>query len=73
MISEHMNYISTEVHVLISIQERSALPEEVHQKYIYDYFEEHRMKSMAGFLGFGEMEVPLKTSPAWCPRKKGKG
>lgn len=43
------------------------------QKYIHDYFEEHRMKSMAGFLGFGKMEVPLKTSPAWCPRKKVRG
>lgn len=40
------------------------------QKYIHDYFEEHRMKSMAGFLGFGKMEVPLKASPVWCPRKK---
>ncbi len=43
------------------------------QKYIYDYFAEHKIAKMAGFLGFGKRwahEVPVKTSPAWCPKKK---
>lgn len=45
------------------------------QNYIYDYFEENRMVKMPGFLGFGEKwshDVPLKTSPRWCPKKNPK-
>ena len=43
------------------------------QRYIYDYFREHGMLKMPGFLGYSKPfsdEVPVKTSPAWCPRKK---
>jgi len=43
------------------------------QSYISAYFAQHRIKKMHGFLGFGEAlsdTVPLKTAPAWCPRKK---
>lgn len=46
------------------------------QRYIMDYFETHKMKKMPGFLGFGKpfsSEVPVKTSPAWCPKKKQEG
>lgn len=40
--------------------------------YIHQYFVIHRIKKMERFLDYGERyshEVPLKTSPAWCPRK----
>lgn len=41
------------------------------QGYIIDYFKEHHISKMAGFLNFGKPgEVPVKTSPAWCPRKR---
>ena len=43
------------------------------QHYILDYFQEHRMSKAPGFLDYGKAwsdEVPLKTSPAWCPKKK---
>lgn len=42
-------------------------------KYIWEYFTTHRIKKMPGFLGFGERfssKVPLKTSPAWCPKRR---
>lgn len=43
------------------------------QSYIIDYFKKKEMLKMPGFLAFGPPdEVPLKTSPAWCPRKLGK-
>lgn len=41
--------------------------------YINTYFKEHGLKKMPGFLGYGKpysREVPLKTSPAWCPEKQ---
>jgi len=41
--------------------------------YIHKYFREHHLQKMPGFLGFGKRwphEAPLKTSPAWCPRKR---
>ena len=44
------------------------------QGYIQDYFREKRMNKMPGFLGYGARyseAVPIKTSPAWCPEKKG--
>lgn len=40
--------------------------------YIRKYFQERRIKKMEGFLGYGEPfseECPIKTSPAWCPKK----
>lgn len=41
------------------------------QRYILDYFQEHHISKMAGFLNYGKPgEVPVKTSPAWCPKKK---
>lgn len=41
--------------------------------YISNYFDEHRMSKMPAFLGFTKpysKEVPVKTSPKWCPLKK---
>lgn len=43
--------------------------------YIRDYFREHNIHKMEGFLGFGakfSTDVPIKTAPAWCPKKKPK-
>ena len=43
------------------------------QGYINNYFREKRMQKMPGFLGFGARysdAVPVKTAPAWCPKKK---
>lgn len=42
------------------------------QDYINNYFKEHKIQKMPGFIGFGEKfkNVPsIKTSPAWCPKK----
>ena len=41
------------------------------KRYILDYFREHHINKMPGFLNFGKPgEIPVKTSPAWCPKKK---
>lgn len=43
------------------------------QRYINTYFVQHKIRKMPGFLGFGAVyseAVPLKTAPAWCPKKK---
>ena len=43
------------------------------QRYIMDYFTQKGIRKMPGFLGFGAAHsdtVPLKTSPAWCPKKR---
>lgn len=43
-------------------------------EYIWKYYREHNIRKMEGFLGFGKPyndEIPVKTSPGWCPRKKG--
>lgn len=43
------------------------------ESYISDYYKIHDIKKLEGFLNFGKPwsdEVPLKTSPAWCPKKK---
>ena len=43
------------------------------QRYILDYFMQKGLRKMPGFLGFSVVHsetVPLKTSPAWCPKKK---
>ncbi len=42
------------------------------QEYIKDYFKNHRISKMPGFLCFSKMwsnEVTKKASPAWCPKK----
>ena len=42
-------------------------------EYIDEYFRRKRMAKMPRFLGFGKpysKEVPIKTSPAWCPLKR---
>lgn len=42
------------------------------QHYINNYFFEKNIRKLPGFLGFGAVysdTVPLKTSPAWCPKK----
>nr|DAH23222.1 MAG TPA: hypothetical protein [Caudoviricetes sp.] len=44
------------------------------QRYINQYFEEHKILKMQGFIGFGkryEDKPSIKTSPAWCPKKAG--
>lgn len=43
-------------------------------EYIRNYYREHKIHKMDGFIGFGAKyseEVPIKTSPAWCPKKAG--
>ena len=43
------------------------------QGYIQDYFREKRISKMPGFLGYEARysdAVPIKTAPAWCPKKK---
>lgn len=43
------------------------------QRYIENYFHKKRMQKMPGFLGYGARysdAVPVKTAPAWCPKKK---
>ena len=44
------------------------------REYIRRYYEEHKIYKMEGFIGFGTKfseEVPIKTSPKWCPKKAG--
>lgn len=43
------------------------------QDYIIEYFKKKKIHKMSGFLGFGVRnsdQVPIRTSPAWCPKKK---
>ena len=40
------------------------------EKYITQYFQEHNLVKMPGFLGHGYDEVPIKTSPRWCPLRR---
>ncbi len=42
-------------------------------EYIYDYFRKNRLQKDLRFLNFGKRnsrEVTIKTSPAWCPKKR---
>lgn len=42
-------------------------------EYVRKYFREHRITKMEGFIGYGKpfsADVPIKTSPDWCPIKK---
>lgn len=44
-------------------------------EHIAEYFKTHGLKKMPGFIGFGRSDryIPdIKTSPAWCPKKKGR-
>lgn len=44
------------------------------QKYIYDYHRKHNLLKHPPFICYGSKQhrnIPtIKTSPAWCPRKK---
>ena len=40
------------------------------QRYIQDYFNEHKIKKMPGFLGYGHGQLPLKRTVKWCPEEK---
>ena len=40
------------------------------QRYIRDYFNEHKIKKMPGFLGYGHGQLPLKRTVKWCPEEK---
>lgn len=42
-------------------------------EHISNYYKEHKITKAIGFIGFGKpysRELPIKSSPAWCPRKK---
>lgn len=42
--------------------------------YIDEYFENHNIQKMPGFIAFGKVfddKPNIKTSPAWCPKKAG--
>lgn len=41
-------------------------------EYIHEYYREHKIKSMPGFIGFGDKfaDVPKrKLTPKWCPNE----
>ena len=40
------------------------------EKYISNYFREHKLIKMPRFLGYGKDKVPIKTSPRWCPLRR---
>lgn len=43
------------------------------QQFIDDYFKEHEISKMPGFIGFSKPweSVPInKTTPKWCPKKE---
>ena len=42
------------------------------KEHIKAYYDEHKMFSMPGFLGFGYGRVTRKTTPPWCPLNKKK-
>lgn len=47
--------------------------EHADKEHIRDYYTEYGITKAIGFIGFGKpysREVPIKYSPAWCPRKK---
>jgi hypothetical protein len=46
--------------------------EHPNREYIREYYKQHKITRMEGFIGFGERrsdKVPVKSSPRWCPRK----
>lgn len=64
---------------LLSLKSANATRFDFHcnhpnQMYIYDYFKEHDIKKMPGFIGYGKCyghEPTNKTTPKWCPNKRG--
>lgn len=43
------------------------------QEHIRNYFNEHRLKKMPGFVCYNNKNYSgpaIKTSPAWCPKKR---
>ena len=42
------------------------------QRYIAEYYRKNKLKSMPGFLGFGELSLPRKRIPKWCPLAESK-
>lgn len=50
-----------------------AFCEHPDKEYIRTYFKEHRIRKYEGYLGFINSKgvFPIKTSPKWCPLKKG--
>jgi len=47
--------------------------EHPNREYIREYYKQHKITKMEGFIGFGERwqhKAPVKSSPKWCPRKK---
>ena len=43
------------------------------KEYIREYYRQHKIYKLQGFIGFGERwssKPPVKSSPRWCPRKK---
>lgn len=47
--------------------------EHPNREYIREYYKQHKITKMEGFIGFGEKwsdKVPVKSSPKWCPRKQ---
>ena len=46
--------------------------EHPNHEYINQYFKDHKIQKMQGFIGFGEKfkdKPSIKTAPAWCPKK----
>lgn len=41
--------------------------------YIREFYKKNKISRMEGFIGFGKRyssDVPIKTSPKWCPKKQ---
>lgn len=46
--------------------------EHPNHEHINQYFKDHKIQKMQGFIGFGERfkdKPSIKTAPAWCPKK----
>lgn len=47
--------------------------EHPNREYIREYYKQHKITRAEGFIGFGirwQHQVPIKSSPKWCPRKR---
>lgn len=40
------------------------------RQYIESYYRQNGIQSMPGFIGFGKVVFPRKTTPKWCPKEK---
>lgn len=49
------------------IKKLRFLGKKENQRYIAEYYRKNKLKSMPGFLGFGELSFPRKRIPKWCP------